>query len=259
MPLRFWAESFFVGGGFTTAGCHVSASFARYHIGADTAFNYDADGRADLSVHRPSNHLWYLLRTTAGYTAMTWGEAGDLLAPADYDGDGKTDIAVFWPATGVWYIVNSGNGAFVTYSWGADGDLPVPADHNADGRSDLVLFRQSNGMFYRRMSDNSFSNVSFGVVGDKPVIGDFDNDGQCLISEFIVRRITTGTSGNQRQGSLSRRGARRAISLCLQTMTGTGRRTWRSGRSSNGRWYGPRAQPVRRRQLGPGWGQTYPG
>ncbi|HMQ04159.1 MAG TPA: S8 family serine peptidase, partial [Pyrinomonadaceae bacterium] len=34
-----------------------------------TRFDYDGDGRADLSVVRPANNTWYLLRGTAGYTA----------------------------------------------------------------------------------------------------------------------------------------------------------------------------------------------
>src|SRR5688572_18623878 len=31
-----------------------------------TPFDYDGDGKSDLSVRRPSNGLWYLLRGTAG-------------------------------------------------------------------------------------------------------------------------------------------------------------------------------------------------
>ncbi len=196
-----------VGGSFTLIGSGSDVAnrshIARLSVGSGeihrSFFDYDGDGRADRTVRRPSNDLWYLLRTTAGYTAMTWGQAGDMLAPADYDGDGKTDIAVFRPSTGTWFVVNSGNGAFLTYNWGADGDLPVPADHNADGKADLVLFRQSNGMFYRRMSDNSFSNVSFGVAGDKPLIGDFDKDGQFDIgvyrpsnNNWYIRKSTAG-------------------------------------------------------------------
>ncbi len=199
-------------------------------------FDYDGDGRADRTVRRPSNDLWYLLRTTAGYTAMTWGQAGDMLAPADYDGDGKTDIAVFRPSTGTWFIVNSSNGAFLTYNWGADGDLPVPADHNADGKADLVLFRQSNGMFYRRMSDNSFSNVSFGVAGDKPVIGDFDNDGQFDIgvyrpsnNNWYIRKSTAGFF-------VQTWGEAGDIPVPAD-YDGDGQTDLAVWRSSNGRWY----------------------
>ncbi|NOT47290.1 MAG: hypothetical protein HOP17_06015, partial [Acidobacteria bacterium] len=91
-------------------------------------FDYDGDGRADLSVRRPSDNIWYLLQSTAGFTGITWGVVGDRMAPADYDGDGRTDVAVFRPSTGQWFVVNSSNLTFTTYSWGQDGDLPVPTD-----------------------------------------------------------------------------------------------------------------------------------
>ncbi|MCC7307978.1 MAG: PD40 domain-containing protein, partial [Acidobacteria bacterium] len=61
---------------------------------SSTLFDYDGDGKADLTVRRPSNNIWYLLQGTAGFTAMEWGVAGDRIVPADYDGDGRTDIAV---------------------------------------------------------------------------------------------------------------------------------------------------------------------
>jgi CSLREA domain-containing protein len=59
------------------------------------AFDFDGDGKSDVSVFRPSDGNWYLLQSTAGYTGTHFGIATDLLAPADYDGDGKTDVAVF--------------------------------------------------------------------------------------------------------------------------------------------------------------------
>ena len=150
-----------------------------------TEFDYDGSGSADLSVRRPSENRWYLLRGTAGYTVMEFGVAGDLMAPADYDGDAKTDIAMFRPSNGTWYFFNSQSQSFSTVGWGANGDLPVPADHDGDGRADLVVFRPSTNTWYTRFSlNNNISTVGFGVAGDKPVVGDFDGDGRADIALF---------------------------------------------------------------------------
>lgn len=149
-----------------------------------TLFDYDGDGRSDLSVRRPSNDTWYLLRGTAGYTAIAWGVAGDSMAPADYDGDAKTDIAVFRPSEGRWYIVMSGTGTFRVFNWGAGGDLPVPADRDGDGRADLTVFRPSNGTWYTMFANETFGETQFGEAGDKPQIGDFDADGRFDIAVF---------------------------------------------------------------------------
>lgn len=150
-----------------------------------TLFDYDADVRADLSVFRPADNRWYVLRGTAGYTVMEFGNAGDLIAPADYDGDAKTDIAVFRPSNGTWYLFNSASQTFQTIGWGAAGDMPVPADHDGDGKADLVVFRQSTGQWFTRFSsNNSLSTVGFGVAGDKPVAGDFDGDGKADIGLY---------------------------------------------------------------------------
>src|SRR5690606_16117172 len=60
-----------------------------------TPFDFDGDGRADLSVFRPSNGVWHLNRTQDGYTSMEFGLPADRMIPADYDGDGKADVAIF--------------------------------------------------------------------------------------------------------------------------------------------------------------------
>ena len=147
-------------------------------------FDYDGDGKSDLSVRRPSDNIWYILRGTAGYFNIEFGVAGDLIAPADFDGDGKTDIAVFRPSNGTWYTFNSGSQSFTTTGWGADGDLPVPADHDGDGRADLVVFRPSTNTWYTRFANGTFSTTAFGVAGDKPVVGDFDGDGKADIGLY---------------------------------------------------------------------------
>ena len=57
-------------------------------------FDFDGDFRSDISVFRPSNGAWYLLRSTDGFWVPQWGISTDVIVPADYDGDLKTDVAV---------------------------------------------------------------------------------------------------------------------------------------------------------------------
>ena len=143
-----------------------------------TRFDFDGDGSADLAVFRPTDNVWYLLRSTAGFTAIQFGAAGDLLVPADYDGDGITDVAVFRSATGIWFVAGSSSG-FSLQSWGQDGDIPVPADFDGDGRADLAVFRPAAGTWFRKLSaDDSIAITQFGTAEDKPQIGDFDGDGK---------------------------------------------------------------------------------
>lgn len=152
---------------------------------AGALFDFDGDRLADLSVRRPSDRIWYLLRTTAQYTGVQLGQSNDRIAPADYDGDGKTDIAVYRPSSGTWQMYMSQSGALQTFGWGQNGDLPVPSDRDGDGRSDLVLYRPSNSTWYtRQMSNGHYSVTQFGAAGDKPLRGDFDGDGRSDLAVF---------------------------------------------------------------------------
>jgi len=153
------------------------------------AFDFDGDGKADLAVRRAADNVWYFLRTTAGYTGLQYGEAGDMMAPADYDGDGKTDVAVFRPSIGTWFIAGSSVG-FYSDNWGASGDLPVPADYDGDGKADIAVYRPSNGTWYRKLSSGALSIVQFGTAEDKPQLGDFDGDGK---ADLAVARPSDNT------------------------------------------------------------------
>ncbi len=144
-------------------------------------FDFDGDGKADISVFRPSNRIWYLNRSTDGLTFFQFGLNTDKLAPADYDGDGKTDVAVWRESTGVFYIYNSSDNSTRIEQFGQTGDVLTVGDWDGDGKADLSVYRAGaqSTFFYRGSNNNPNRNITFipfGTTGDIPVRGDFDGD-----------------------------------------------------------------------------------
>lgn len=147
--------------------------------------DFDGDGKTDLSVFRPAEGNWYVVRSTEGISVQGWGIATDQLAPADYDGDGKTDMAVFREANSSFYIINSNGFVFSQVSWGAPGDTVVTADYDGDGKEDPTVYRASNNTWYIRMSTGGIGTMPFGTTGDIPIIGDVNGDGR---ADFTIYR-----------------------------------------------------------------------
>jgi hypothetical protein len=149
-----------------------------------TPFDFDGDGRADISVFRPSSGTWHISQSSNGASNSTvFGQAGDLVAPADFDGDGRYDISVF--RNGFWYRLNSSTNQFVAVQFGSAGDIPVAADYDGDEKADITVFRPSTGVWYRLNSgNNQMVAVNWGANGDIPVVGDFDGDAKADTAVF---------------------------------------------------------------------------
>lgn len=146
-------------------------------------FDFDGDGRSDISVFRPSNGVWYLDRSASGFTAFHFGTAGDKAVAADYDGDGKADAAIF--RNGLWYRWMSLTNTTDVVAFGLAGDLAVPGDFDGDGKADVAVFRPSTGVWYSLASGSgAFSAVRYGMAGDVPVPADYDGDGKVDINVF---------------------------------------------------------------------------
>ncbi len=187
------------GSAFFQGGIHFA--LARYNGGSVVTrrpqFDFDGDGKADVSVFRPASGAWYLQQSQNGFTGISFGQNGDKIVPADYDGDGKTDVAVF--RNGTWYLQRSQLG-FTGVGFGAADDIPVPADYDGDGKADVAVFRPSTGAWYLLQSTLGFVGTTFGQLGDKPVAADYDGDGKADIAvnrsgTWYIQRSQLGFTG----------------------------------------------------------------
>jgi len=164
--------------------------------------DFDGDGKADASVFRPTTGVWYINRSTQGFTAIQLGLATDKMTPADFDGDDKTDFAVWREAPAAqaaFYILQSSNSTLRIEVLGQTGDLSLPVgDWDGDGKADPAVYRNSavgsqSYFYYRGSLSNPGGNITYvpwGTTGDKPMRGDFDGDGKADATVFRTSNQT---------------------------------------------------------------------
>ncbi len=168
--------------------------------------DWNGDGKDEIGVHRENrfyldangNGRWD--GVAGGDKLYYFGAIGDKPVIGDWNGDGKDSIGIF--RKGVFYLDQNGDGKFLPgldriSPFGGNNDDPVAGDWNGDGRDDIGVFRNTTGVFYRDQNGNgqwdggSVDLVNqFGAFGDKPVTGDWNDDG---IDDLGVHRRSNST------------------------------------------------------------------
>jgi hypothetical protein len=161
-----------------------------------------------IGVYR--NGYWYLDTNDNGRwegppndTLFYAGGLGNQSIVGDWNGNGKDKIGIF--NNGKWYLDYNGNGAIDAVdagyptkygiSFGLAGDLPISGywgGSSTNAISSVGVFRPSthrfyldyngNGVWEGPVTDRSFN--TFGLTGDLPIAGDWNNDGTTEIGVY---------------------------------------------------------------------------
>jgi hypothetical protein len=158
-----------------------------------TGPSQDGVGVVDASEGR-----WHL-RDRSGVRSFYFGNPGDVPFLGDWDCDGVDTPGLYRQSDGFVYLRNSNTQgvADVRFFFGNPGDIPLAGDFDGDGCDTVSIYRPSEGRFYviNRLgsSDGGLGTAErdylFGDLGDRPFVGDFDDDG---IDTFGLHRVSTG-------------------------------------------------------------------
>ena len=184
-PLRDWFSP-----GQLNLSLNSGVTLCPANADCDTAVFQDSGGRF---------HIWD--RATSGKveSSFHYGNPGDVPFSGDWNCDGVETPGLYRQSDGYVYLRNSNSQgvADIAFFFGNPGDYPISGDFDRDGCDTVSIFRAAEQRFYviNELGSNDgglgaadFSFI-FGNPGDKPFVGDFDDDGFDTIG---LHRESTG-------------------------------------------------------------------
>lgn len=142
-------------------------------------FDFEGDGKTDISIFRPATGEWWVRSSANGsWLSFPFGTASDQPVPADYTGDGRDDFAFYRASTGQWFVARSENFSYYAVTFGLPDDVPVPADYDGDHKADPAVFRPSTGMWFVLHSTGGVAFIPWGQPNQIPEPADYDGDGR---------------------------------------------------------------------------------
>ncbi|HQX54659.1 MAG TPA: BACON domain-containing carbohydrate-binding protein [Pyrinomonadaceae bacterium] len=211
-----------------------------------STFDYDGDGKTDLSIFRPNVGEWWYARSSDGGNGVAqFGSSTDVITPGDFTGDGTTDIAFWRPSTGEWFVLRSEDYSFYSFPFGTSGDTPVPGDYDGDRKTDAAVFRDSTATWYISRSAGGGTVIkAFGTTGDRPVVADFDGDSRSDIAIFRPSKGEWWYAKSSSPNTVALQFGQADDQLVPADYTGDGKMDVAFFRPSTGQWFVLRSEDL---------------
>ena len=153
----------------------------------------------NVGMFDPSQGIWHLGIRDNVPGSFYFGNPGDHPIMGDWDCDDIDTPGLYRQSDGYVYLrnANSQGIADIEFFFGNPGDIPLAGDFNGDGCDTVSIYRPSEARIYiinALGSDDGGLGAAdysylFGNTGDKPFVGDFDDDN---IDTVGLHRETTG-------------------------------------------------------------------
>ena len=184
-PLRDWFQP-----GQLNLSLNSGVTLCKGSSDCDTAAFQDGAGRFNI---------WDLATSGKVVSSFFYGNPGDVPFSGDWNCDGVDTPGLYRQSDGYVYLrnANSQGVANVSFFFGNPGDHPIAGDFDKDGCDTVSIYRPAEQRFYvinelgsrdGGLGSADFSFL-FGNPGDKPFVGDFNDDG---VDTIGLHRESTG-------------------------------------------------------------------